>query len=104
MIVRRLRNYFKNFNELCTETMVIFLKIYLVVDGKKVLVTGVKANMKNKFMILKEKILLKKRSLIESVFSVLKRNGLEYSFHRSVHRFILHIPGSLISYQLCHKS
>ncbi len=34
------------------------------------LLTEVEANMKNKFMILKEKILLKKRSLIESVFSV----------------------------------
>ena len=67
------------------------------------LVTGVKANMKNKFMILKEKILLRKRSLIESVFSVLKRNGLEHSLHRSVHGFILHILGSLISYQLNRK-
>lgn len=67
------------------------------------LVTGVKANMKNKFMILKEKILLRKRSLIESVFSVLKRNGLEHSRHRSVHGFILHILGSLISYQLNRK-
>ena len=64
------------------------------------LVTGVKANMKNKFMILKEKMLLRKRSLIESVFSVLKRNGLEHSRHRSVHGFVLHILGSLISYQL----
>ena len=67
------------------------------------LVTGVKANMKNKLMILKEKILLKKRSLIESVFSVLKRNGLEHSRHRSVHGFILHILGSLVSYQLNRK-
>ena len=67
------------------------------------LVTGVKANMKNKFMILKDKILLRKRSLIESVFSVLKRNGLEHSRHRSVLGFILHILGSLISYQLNRK-
>ena len=67
------------------------------------LVTGVKSNMKNKLMILKEKILLKKRSLIESVFSVLKRNGLEHSRHRSVHGFILHILGSLVSYQLNRK-
>ena len=59
--------------------------------------------MKNKLMILKEKILLKKRSLIESVFSVLKRNGLEHSRHRSVHGFILHILGSLVSYQLNRK-
>ena len=67
------------------------------------LVTGVKSNMKNKFMILTEKMLLKKRSLIESVFSILKRNGLEHSRHRSIHGFILHILGSLISYQLNRK-
>ena len=64
------------------------------------LVTGLKSNMKNKLMNFNEKFLLRKRSLIESVFSVLKRNGLEHSRHRSIYGFILHILGSLIAYQL----
>jgi len=51
------------------------------------------------FMNFNEKFLLRKRSLIESVFSVLKRNGLEHSRHRSIYGFILHILGSLIAYQ-----
>ncbi|WP_371256156.1 transposase [Rickettsia endosymbiont of Ixodes scapularis] len=37
------------------------------------LVTGIKKNMKNKLIPLIEKILLRKRSIIETVFSVLKR-------------------------------
>ncbi|KDO02373.1 hypothetical protein REISMN_07375 [Rickettsia tamurae subsp. buchneri] len=36
------------------------------------LVTGIKKNMKNKLIPLIEKILLRKRSIIETVFSVLK--------------------------------
>ena len=63
------------------------------------LVTGLKSNMKDKLMNFNEKFLLRKRSLIESVFSVLKRNGLEHSRHRSIYGFILHILGSLIAYQ-----
>ncbi|EER21532.1 ISPg3, transposase [Rickettsia endosymbiont of Ixodes scapularis] len=37
------------------------------------MVTGIKKNMKNKLIPLIEKILLRKRSIIETVFSVLKR-------------------------------
>ena len=52
------------------------------------LITG----MKNKLIILKEKMILRKRSLVESVFSCLKRNfEFEHSRHRSVIGFLLHI-------------
>jgi hypothetical protein len=38
------------------------------------LVTGIRKNMKNKLMILNEKILLRKRSIIETVNSVIKKD------------------------------
>ena len=68
------------------------------------LVTGIKKNMQNNLMILKEKMLLKKRSLIESVFNLMKRKFmLEHSRHRSIVNFGTHILSTLISYQLSSK-
>ena len=76
----------------------LFLKLWE--QGIK-LVTGVKTNMKNILMSLKEKILLRKRSLIESVFSVLKRKfDLEHSRHRSITGFFIHVVSVLIAYQM----
>lgn len=65
------------------------------------MVTGIKQNMKNKLMLLEEKILLKKRSLVESVFGSLKRKFmLEHTRHRSVINFLIHIASTLVAYQL----
>lgn len=63
------------------------------------LVTGIKANMKNKIMILKEKILLRKRSIIETVNSVLKKDfQISHTRHRSFLNGFIHIFSTLIAY------
>lgn len=65
------------------------------------LVTKIKKGMKNSLISLKEMILLRKRSIIETVFSCLK-NGLEFEHtrHRSPINFLVHIFSVLISYSM----
>jgi len=75
----------------------LFKEIYT--DGIRI-VTGIKDNMKNYFMTMKDKILLRKRSVIESVFNVLKNNmNLEHTRHRSPTNFLVNIISCLVSYQ-----
>lgn len=65
------------------------------------LVTGLKKNMNNKLMPLFEKILLRKRSIIETIFSVLKRSyELEHTRHRSLENALVHIISTLIAYSM----
>jgi transposase len=65
------------------------------------LVTGVKKKMKNILMPWHEKILLRKRSLIETVFDFLKnKQQLEHTRHRSGVNAFIHILTTLIAYQL----
>lgn len=65
------------------------------------LVTGIKKGMKNKLMPLMEKILLRKRSIIETVFSVLKTSfELEHTRHRSIWNAFVHILSTLVAYSL----
>ena len=76
----------------------LFLKLYR--KGLK-LVTGLKKNMKNKLMIWHEKILLRKRSLVETVFDYLKNKlQLEHTRHRSPFNMLVHLISTLIVYQL----
>lgn len=76
----------------------LFLSLYK--RGLK-LVTGIKKMMKNQLVILHEKILLRKRSLIETVFDYLKNKlQLEHTRHRSPLNFLIHILATLIIYQL----
>lgn len=68
------------------------------------LVTKTKKGMKNVLISLKEKILLRKRSIIETVFGYLKnRLELEHTRHRSPINFLVHIFLTLISYCLKDK-
>ncbi|AFC71914.1 transposase [Rickettsia rhipicephali str. 3-7-female6-CWPP] len=65
------------------------------------IVTRVKKNMKNKLMSMLDKILLLKRSLIESVFSKIKLlSKFEHSKHRSVTNAFVHMVAALINYQM----
>jgi hypothetical protein len=65
------------------------------------LVTGIKKNMKNKLMILEEKLLLRKRSIVETVFGYLKETlMLVHTRHRSPANMLVHVMATLISYQL----
>ena len=65
------------------------------------LVTRLKSNMKNKLMPLIDKILLRKRSLIETVNDQLKNiSQVEHTRHRSVWNFMVNILGALVAYAL----
>jgi hypothetical protein len=68
------------------------------------LITGLKKGMKNMLMPLKEKILLRKRSVIETVFGYMKNTlMLEHSRHRSPKNFLVHILSTVTAYQLTPK-
>jgi len=63
------------------------------------LITKLRKNMKNKLMDIEDKLLLKKRGLIESVGNVLKeRLSLEHARHRSITGFLCHIFSTIICY------
>lgn len=63
------------------------------------IVHGIKANMKNKLMPMMEKILLRKRYIIETINDLLKNKAqLVHSRHRSIHNFIMNICGALTAY------
>ena len=48
-----------------------------------------------------ERIMLRKRSLVETVFDYLKNKlQLQHTRHPSTHNFLLHIISTLIHYQL----
>jgi hypothetical protein len=64
------------------------------------LITGIRSKMKNKLMLTKDKIMLKKRSLIETVFDYLKNKfNLEHTRHRSMVNCFVHILATLLAYQ-----
>ena len=63
------------------------------------LITRVKRNMKNQLMPLEDKILLRKRALIETVNDQLKNiSQLEHTRHRSVANFMVNLLCALIAY------
>lgn len=70
----------------------------LFLDGLH-LITSIRNNMKNVLMELKDKILLRKRSVIESVNDELKNIcQVEHSRHRSFENFITNLISGLIAY------
>jgi hypothetical protein len=73
---------------------------YLYSKGLK-LITGIKKNMENMLIPMHEKILLRKRSIIETVFDYLK-NKMEISHtrHRSALNGFVHIFSTLVAYTL----
>ena len=65
------------------------------------LVTKVRKNMKNKLLGLFDKLLLRKRALIESVNDQLKNiSQIEHTRHRSIWNFLANILAALIAYAL----
>jgi CRISPR/Cas system CSM-associated protein Csm2 small subunit len=70
----------------------------LLARGVK-LVTNMRANMKCRLMQLEDKILLRKRSLIETVNDTLKNVcQIEHSRHRSPINFLAHLVAGLVAY------
>jgi hypothetical protein len=65
------------------------------------LITRLKGNMKNKLMPLIDKLLLRKRALIETVNDQLKNiSQIEHTRHRSIWNFMVNILGALVAYCL----
>ena len=68
------------------------------------LVTKIKKNMKNSLMSLYDKILLRKRSVIETVNDELKNVcQIEHTRHRSFDNFATNLIAGLIAYNLLPK-
>lgn len=75
----------------------------LFVDGIQ-LITSIKKNMKNCLMQLSDKILLRKRSVIETVNDELKNIcQVEHSRHRSFGNFISNLIAGLVTYSFFSK-
>lgn len=65
------------------------------------IVTGIRKNMKNRLMSLYDKLMLRKRSLIETTFDYLKNKfNLEHTRHRSPLNFLVHIISTIIAFIL----
>ncbi len=68
------------------------------------LVTKIKRNMKNKLMSIFDKLMLRKRSVIECVNDALKNIcQIEHSRHRSISGFIINLYSGLAAYHLLPK-
>tara|TARA_R110002073_G_scaffold316502_1_gene489396 strand:+ start:212 stop:1117 length:906 start_codon:yes stop_codon:yes gene_type:complete len=76
----------------------------LLFDQGLHLVTGIRNNMKNVLMTMRDKILLRKRSVIETINDQLKNIAqAEHSRHRSFGNFITNLVASLIAYSFQEK-
>jgi Transposase DDE domain. len=65
------------------------------------LITKIRKNMKNKLLPFIDKILLRKRAIIESVNDQLKNiSHIEHSRHRSTHNFMVNLLAGLAAYSL----
>ena len=63
------------------------------------LITKLKSNMKNKLMLMTDKLLLRKRSIIETINDQLKNiSQIEHSRHRSPINFLVNLVSGLIAY------
>lgn len=75
----------------------------LFVDGIH-LISKIKKNMKNSLMLLQDKIVLKKRALIETVNDELKNIcQVEHTRHRSFDNFTTNLLSELIAYSFFDK-
>jgi len=70
-------------------------------DSGVQLITGIKKNMKNKLLAYWDKLMLRKRSLIETINDILKNSQqIEHTRHRSPKNFVVNLLAGLIAYQL----
>ena len=66
------------------------------------LITRLKSNMKNRLMLLADKLLLRKRAIAEAIIDQLKNiSQVEHTRHRSVVNFLVNLLCGLIAY--CHQ-
>ncbi len=68
------------------------------------LITRLRKNMKNHLMHLSDKLLLRKRAIIESIIDQLKNiSQIEHSRHRSPTNFVVHLIAGLLAYSFQDK-
>ena len=68
------------------------------------LVTGIRSNMKNKLMPVYDRILLRKRSVIETINDELKNVAqLVHSRHRSILNFAMNVLSAIAAYSFFEK-
>lgn len=78
--------------------------VELLLEKSIHLITGIRNNMKNKLMNMADKILLRKRAIIECVNDELKNNcQIEHTRHRSVVNFLVHLFSALTAYTFLPK-
>ncbi len=78
--------------------------VELLLEKSIHLITGIQNNMKNKLMNMADKILLRKRAIIECVNDELKNNcQIEHTRHRSVINFLVHLFSALTAYTFLPK-
>jgi hypothetical protein len=74
----------------------LFQQLY---DEGVVLITSIRKNMKNRLMLLEDKLMLRKRAIIETINDQLKNiSQIEHSRHRSFANFIVNLLSGLIAY------
>jgi hypothetical protein len=100
------KNFHKNlFGKLFGDKGYISQSLFelLFIDGIH-LVTKIRKNMKNSLMHTNDKIMLRKRSLIETVNDQLKNTcQIEHTRHRSVDNFLANLISGLIAYHFLPK-
>ena len=63
------------------------------------LITSIRRNMKPQLLALHDKLMLKRRSIIETINDQLKNiSQIEHSRHRSVNNFFVNLMAGLIAY------
>ena len=66
------------------------------------LITKLKSNMKNRLILLSDKLLLRKRSILETIIDQLKNiSQIEHARHRSLANFMVNLVAGLVAY--CHQ-
>jgi hypothetical protein len=66
------------------------------------LITKARKNMRHRLLTLTDKLLLRKRAIIESVNDQLKNVcQIEHTRHRSPYNFLVHLLAGLVAY--CHQ-
>jgi hypothetical protein len=79
----------------------LFLQLY---NQGLVLITTLRKNMNNRLILLEDKLMLRKRSIIETINDQLKNiSQIEHTRHRSFANFIVNLLSGLIAYALQDK-
>ena len=92
--------YLRNFGANCLVIRVIFVKKSEMLRKNGVqLITSLRSNMKNKLLPYIDKLLLRKRFLIETINDLLKNQlQIEHTRHRSPKNFLANLISGLVAY------